>query len=200
LKNQNIFSIFKILNEVKMKSIISFLIFLSIIITAQDSSKYSFEHHNLVFPIDNKGILADVHVNENMGIKFKDVGVIYSSGFLLSGYANDTLWINGVATAASIEDYLPGNYEHKEDDNLAKIYILKKSDPPFGESWQNWKNAVKLGADFYDGDNDGIYNPVDKNNNRKWDLNEDRPDLIGEQTAWSVYKDWENTKTLLMQK
>jgi hypothetical protein len=24
--------------------------------------------------------------------------------------------------------------------------------------------------------------------------------LIGEQTAWSVYKDWENTKTLLMQK
>jgi hypothetical protein len=29
-------------------------------------------------------------------------------------------------------------------------------------AWQDWKDAVDLGADFYDGDGDGVYNPVDK--------------------------------------
>ena len=46
-----------------------------------------------------------------------------------------------------------------------------------------------MGADFYDGDKDGLYNPIDKNSNGKWDINEDRPDLLGDQTAWCIYKD-----------
>jgi hypothetical protein len=45
------------------------------------------------------------------------------------------------------------------------------------------------GADFYDGDGDGIYNPVDLNENGIWDPDEDRPDLIGNITLWTVYND-----------
>ncbi|MFO7526447.1 MAG: T9SS type A sorting domain-containing protein, partial [Ignavibacteriaceae bacterium] len=63
--------------------------------------------------------------------------------------------------------------------------------PPFGKSWQDWKDAVKSGALFYDGDFDGVYNPVDKNLNGIWDTNEDMPYLLGDITVWSVYNDSE---------
>jgi hypothetical protein len=72
----------------------------------------------------------------------------------------------------------------------AQMYVVKRDDPAFGQSWQDWKIAVdKFGADFYDGDGDGVYNPVDKNGNGEWDPDEDHPDLIGDVTAWCVYTD-----------
>jgi hypothetical protein len=46
-----------------------------------------------------------------------------------------------------------------------------------------------LGADFYDGNGDGVYNPTDLNGNGSWDVDEDRPDLLGDVTAWTVYND-----------
>ena len=46
-----------------------------------------------------------------------------------------------------------------------------------------------LGADFYDGDGDGIYNPVDINGNSLWDLDEDCPDILGDETLWCVFHD-----------
>ena len=69
------------------------------------------------------------------------------------------------------------------------IYTVRTSDPPFGPSWLKWKDAVSLGAEFYDGDGDGIYNPVDKNWNGTWEPNEDMPLIIGDETAWCVYND-----------
>ncbi len=165
-------------------------IFFTINLFAQDSSKYYFEHHNIKLPLNNKGVLADVKVGENKTqMRFNDSVVVYSCGFLLSGFADGRVWANGMATAANVADYLPGSYKNSHYNNSVKLYTLKSSDTPFGESWQEWKNAVKLGADFYDGNNDGLYNPIDINDNGKWDLDEDRPDLLGEQTAWCVYKD-----------
>ncbi|NOX65038.1 MAG: hypothetical protein GXO85_04380 [Chlorobi bacterium] len=174
-----------------MKTFLFILFFLSLSLSAQNISKYNFKHHDLTLPIDNRGILADTDLYEYTDqMRYKSKPVIYSSGFMLSGLANDSLlWVNGVITVERNEDYVPGSYKHSEFDSLAKIYVLKNSDAPFGDSWQNWKDAVKLGADFYDGDNDGLYNPVDKNSNGKWDTDEDRPDLLGDQTAWCVYKD-----------
>ncbi|MCF6270980.1 MAG: hypothetical protein L3J41_14805 [Melioribacteraceae bacterium] len=171
-----------------------FYFLISIIITsnllAQNSDTYYFKHHKIGLPIDNKGTLADVKVGDNkVSMRFMNSNVVYSGGFFLSGYADGVLWANAMATVTRVEDYLPGSYKYSHLDDLAKIYILKSSDTPFGESWQNWKNAVKLGADFYDGNNDGIYDPIDINGNGEWDLDEDRPDLLGEQTAWSIYKD-----------
>ncbi|MCZ7616517.1 MAG: hypothetical protein M5T52_23900, partial [Ignavibacteriaceae bacterium] len=74
-------------------------------------------------------------------------------------------------------------------------YKLRYDDQPFGQSWQDWSDAVTLGADFYDGDGDGIYVPEDKIGpngepmNGQWDSWEDRPDILGNETLWCVYHD-----------
>ena len=119
-----------------------------------------------------------------------DEGIIlFSAGFYLSGKNGNDLWGNGIFSAARHQDYLPGIVGSFPNDPKNQLYVVKTSDPHFGESWQNYKYAVMLGADFYDGDNDDIYNPVDLNGNGVWDLNEDRPDILGDVTAWCVYND-----------
>jgi len=99
------------------------------------------------------------------------------------------LWANAVASATLVEDYLQGTYAFGQNDPRAQLYRLRSDDIPFGQSWLDWIEAVALGADFFDGDNDGIYNPVDLNGNNQWDPDEDRPDLIGDETLWCVYHD-----------
>ncbi len=140
-------------------------------------------------PVDNYGKIADVKLN---GIStsgtYDDKIVLYSGGFFLSGYTNDTLWANGVMSSSHINDYLPGPVGEIPSP-LHKLYIVNFDDEPFGESWQNWVNAVELGADFYDGNGDGIYNPVDLNNNGLWDFDEDHPGLIGNETVFTVFND-----------
>ena len=86
---------------------------------------------------------------------------LFSSGFWLSGYTDNYLWANGVASASLVEDYIAGTVGMDPNDPKASIYKLSSEDVPFGQSWQDWIDAVNLGADFYDGNGDGIYNPVD---------------------------------------
>ncbi len=100
-----------------------------------------------------------------------------------------TLWANAVASASLVEDYTAGTVGMDPNDPRASIYKLTSSDPPFGQSWQDWIDAVELGADFYDGNNDGIYNPIDLNGNNQWDPNEDGPDLLLDETYWCVFND-----------
>ena len=121
--------------------------------------------------------------------KFDGHTFLFASGFFLSGYSNDELWSNAVASSTLVEDYMPGKTGSNTFDPLNQIYVVNKRDPAFGFSWQNWKDAVSLGAEFYDGDNDGIYNPVDKDWNGTWEPNEDMPPLIGDEIAWCVYHD-----------
>jgi len=75
------------------------------------------------------------------------------------------------------------------NDPKASIYKLTSADVAFGQSWQDWMDAVDLGADFYDGNNDGLYNPIDLNGNNQWDPDEDKPDLILDETYWCVFDD-----------
>ena len=121
--------------------------------------------------------------------QYEEGSFLFSGGFILSGYTNGELWANAVASSILIEDYLPGKVGSNHNNPLNNVYVIRKEDPPFGYSWQQWKNAVSLGADFYDGDGDGIYNPVDKNFNGTWEKNEDMPLLIGDETAWCIYND-----------
>jgi hypothetical protein len=177
---------------------------------------YNFNANKIELPMNNAGLLADVmirygqktrviasDINENQSTykrdislggagslgKFEEGEFLFSAGFFLSGYTNGSLWSNAVASASLVEDYLAGIVASNPEDPLFGIYVIKKEDVPFGSSWQDWKEAVKLGAEFYDGDGDGIYNPVDKNFNGTWDFNEDMPMLIGDVTAWCVYND-----------
>ncbi len=151
---------------------------------------YRLNINNINLPMNRSGVLADVNIPPNGTLgRFDGIGFLFSSGFMLSGYSGTKLWANAVATASLIRDYLPGSVAGGSTDPNAVMYVLKRTDPAFGPAWQDWKDAVALGADFYDGDGDGVYNPVDKNGNGIWDPVEDAPDLIGDETVWCVYHD-----------
>ena len=146
--------------------------------------------NEIFLPFNNRGVIADVDVSPNGSYgQFADGIFLFSSGFWLSGYSNDSLWANGVASANLVEDYQAGNVGMDPNDPKASIYKLSDNDIPFGQSWQDWIDAVDLGADFYDGNGDGVYNPVDLNGNNQWDPDEDKPDVILDETYWCVFND-----------
>jgi hypothetical protein len=151
--------------------------------------------NNLNIPMNRSGVIGDVSVFDpetganSSGGKFANTVFLFSGGFFLSGKTNGTLWANAVASASRTQDYVPGTVAGGRNDSKAQMYVLRASEGDFAPSWDEWRDAVKLGAYFYDGDGDGIYDPVDKNGNGKWDNTEDRPDLIGDETVWCVYND-----------
>ena len=161
---------------------------------------FNFNINNLRIPLDNKGVIADVNPGDGIGAggTFDGHVFLFSSGFYVSGYhdlnndgiyTENELWGNGVLSASRIEDYQPGPFGSSQGDPRNQVYVVQATDQAFGESWQEWSDAVDLGADFYDGDGDGVYTPEDKNGNGTWDPDEDRPDLIGDITAWTVFND-----------
>ncbi|MDY0083530.1 MAG: T9SS type A sorting domain-containing protein [Ignavibacteriaceae bacterium] len=158
-------------------------------------TQYRLNVNKINLPMNNKGILAAVNISDpnpiisGPGGKYGGHIFLFSGGFLLAGYADDTLWANGVAYSSSINDYLPGTVNNEPTDPKNIIYVVKKNDAAFGQSWQDWINAVELGADFYDGNNDGVYNPTDLNGNNIWDPSEDKPAIMGDEMTWCVYND-----------
>jgi hypothetical protein len=166
--------------------------------TGKQGDAYRLFINNINLPMNRTGVIADVDIPPSGTLgKFKgNTGFLFSSGFFLSGIADGQLWTNAVASASLVEDYRSGRANPVSGDD-AQMYVLSSQDPDFGPSWQDWKDAVTLGADFYDGDGDGVYNPVDLNANNRWDPEsvpgamdgEDRPDLIGDETVWCVYHD-----------
>ncbi|HRI46503.1 MAG TPA: T9SS type A sorting domain-containing protein [Ignavibacteriaceae bacterium] len=144
--------------------------------------------NKIKLPINNSGVLADVLINGSDGGRFDGNVFLFSGGFAMTGYVDNQLIGNTVMSERRIYDYKPGSVA-KTSPKSGNIFILKSSDLPFGESWHEWRYAVADGAKFYDGDNDEIYNPIDKNGNGIWDTNEDKPDLIGDYTAWTCFND-----------
>jgi hypothetical protein len=145
--------------------------------------------NKIYLPFNRDGDIAQVPFGmQGGGGYYESDYVLFSSGFFLSGIM-DSVWTNGVMYNVYMKDYLAGNINVGPEDPRSAIYKLRSDDPPFGQSWQDWIDAVDLGADFYDGDGDGIYNPVDLNGNNQWDPNEDKPDILGNETYWCVYND-----------
>ncbi|MCZ7610315.1 MAG: T9SS type A sorting domain-containing protein [Ignavibacterium sp.] len=156
---------------------------------------YALDINNVYMPLNSSGVLANVNVPPNgSGGQFGGQVFLFSGGFFLSGFSNGTLWANAVASASLVEDYLQGTNNDPYNPD-AQLYKLRYDDQPFGQSWQDWNDAVALGADFYDGDGNGIYVPEDKVGpngepmNGQWDSWEDRPDILGDETLWCVYHD-----------
>ncbi len=173
------------------KVLITFVLVSNLLISfAQQSSDFLLvQSGNFLLPIDNKGhIGSTLNLPEQIG-RFNGKSILFSGGFYLTGIDADTIWSNGVFTVLNMNDYIPGVVDSNPLDPKNKIYLVKKSDPDFSQSWLDWVDAVSLGADFYDGNNDGIYNPVDLNQNGKWDADEDKPNLIGDEMYWMVYND-----------
>ena len=177
-----------------MKSVLLSILLFPVIIFSQ--TEYRFYVNNINLPLNNRGVLADVNISDpdpnisGSGGKLDNIIFLFSGGFFMSGYTGDSLWSNGVSSASLIEDYLPGIVGGSPADPKNKIYVVDKNDAPFSQSWLDWKDATDyLLAAFYDGDGDGIYNPIDKNSNGVWDVDEDKPDLLGDRAAWCVYND-----------
>lgn len=170
--------------------LLTFSFDVNIVLAQNVGDNYAIDINNIYLPLNNRGVLAAVNVPPlGGGGQFDGHVFLFCGGFLLSGYDEDSLWTNGVASAALILDYLPGTINTPSGDPIASLYKLSSNDVDFGESWQDWSDAVSLGADFYDGNGDGVYDPVDLNGNSVWDPNEDKPDLIGDLTLWCVYND-----------
>ena len=150
--------------------------------------------NDIYLPFNREGVIADVNIPPfGNGGYFDGEGVLYSAGFFLSGIL-DSVWTNGVMPNVFVQDYQSGTVNINPEDPRSAIYRLRSDDPPFSQSWLNWIDAVALGADFYDGNGDGIYNPVDLNGNNQWDPNEDKPDILGDETYWCVYNDGVSAK------
>lgn len=155
---------------------------------------YRLFFNNLNIPINNSGAIANVDIADSDGQNSSDgtfdgINFLFSGGFYLAGLQEGIIWTAGNMSANRIADTEPGTYAYGSEDPRAQIYVLKRTDGDFHQSWTDWIDAVALGAKFYDGDGNGIYNPVDKNGNGKWDADEDKPDLIGDETVWCVFKD-----------
>jgi hypothetical protein len=158
-------------------------------ITFKAGDAYRLFINNIDMPMNRAGVIADANISGGQYGKIDGKVFLYSAGFFMSGVTNGVMWANAVASASRIQDYAPGTYESGRTDPRAQIYVVAARDGEFSPSWDEWRDAVALGAEFYDGDGDGVYNPVDKNQNGKWDADEDRPDLIGDETVWTVYHD-----------
>lgn len=151
---------------------------------------YVMKINNIIMPMNSSGVIADVLVPpDRAGGLFDGHGFLYSGGFFVSGYRGNFLWANGVATASRVNDYQAGPVGTLPSDPLNKMYIVRSDEEPFGQGWQDWIKAVSLGADYYNGDGIAGYNPTDRNGNGAWDPDEDRPDLLGDETVWTVFND-----------
>ncbi|MCU0333241.1 MAG: T9SS type A sorting domain-containing protein [Ignavibacteriaceae bacterium] len=145
--------------------------------------------NKIYLPFNREGVIADVNAYPlGQGGHFEEDYVLYSAGFYLSGII-DSVWTNGVMPNVFVQDYQSGTANITPEDPRSAIYKLRSDDSPFSQSWQDWIDAVALGADFYDGDGNGIYNPVDLNSNNQWDPNEDKPDFLGDETYWCAFND-----------
>ena len=175
----------------KINIIILLFVFIPLLAYSQTIHRFFVNKINL--PIDNRGLLASANVPDpdpfinGAGGKFDESVFLFRSGFFLSGYSNGQFFSTTISEGSI--DYQPGKVGGNPEDTLNIIYVIRKNDIPFSSSWKKWKDAVLLGADFYDGNDDGIYDPTDRNYNGTWDANEDMPPLLGDEIAWCVYND-----------
>jgi hypothetical protein len=171
-----------------------FLLLLLLSLNTSSQTKYRYAVNNINLPIDNRGVIANVNIFDTdplingAGGKFEGHIFLFASGFYISGYVNEQFFSTSIS-GTPLKDYQPGQVGSNPTDSLNVIHGVKRDDIPFSTRWQKWKDAVLLGADFYDGDKNGIYEPFDKNWNGTWDLNEDMPPLVGDEIAWCIYND-----------
>ena len=144
-----------------------------------NGDSYRLNINNINLPMSRAGVMADVNIPPDGTLgRFDGFGFLYSGGFFLSGYSGSRLWANAVASASLVEDYVPGTVAKGSSDPNAGIYVVKRTDGLGSQAYQDWKKAVDLGADFYDANKDGVYDPY-----------VDTPDLLGDETVWCVYND-----------
>ncbi|MBL1207547.1 MAG: hypothetical protein D8M58_19240, partial [Calditrichaeota bacterium] len=107
-----------------------------------------------------------------------DLRFLFSGGVALSGYVDGDLRTAWMVPASRIQEMQPGNLGSDPDAPEYVFYTVNSSDSLGSENYNKWADAVAIGADYYDADGDGSYDP-----------NIDTPDIIGDRTFWCVYND-----------
>lgn len=143
----------------------------------------------LIIPFNSSGEIGGVSSSFGSKVRFDSIPVIASQGFLLSGYLNSQVWAAGKASSFLFRDFQAGSVDSPANDPRKGIYRIARTDSAFGASWKWWKFAVDMGARYWDGDNNGYYDPIDLNNNGIWEPNEDMPEILGEVSYFTVYND-----------
>lgn len=142
--------------------------------------------NNLSIPFGNEGIIADVSDGQAGALhgaagEFpagSDLTFLFSSGFFISGIIDGELWAAAVASASRIQDFEPGTVGRDPSEPQFRIYEVRSTDEPGSQAYQDWSDAVDLGAPFVDLNDDGLYDP-----------NVDMPDIIGDQMFWYIITD-----------
>jgi hypothetical protein len=117
-----------------------------------------------------------------------NLSFLFAGGFACSGYVEGDLRTAWMAAASRIYETQAGKWGQDRGDPLAKFYVVdNRTDGPGSEAYQNWVDAVALGANFQDIDPDGPEGPEQPDG--KYDPNIDRPDIIGDKIIWCVYND-----------
>ena len=118
-----------------------------------EGDSYFLNINRIELPLNSRGILANVSVDGRREGGFFDGKIIlFSGGFMMSGKIGNVVWSNANLSLFHTEDYLPGTAQgfiDNENDPRFQIYVVNSADEPFGVSWQDWKDAVDLGAKFY---------------------------------------------------
>ncbi|MEP0862383.1 MAG: exo-alpha-sialidase, partial [Ignavibacterium sp.] len=96
-------------------------------------NSYLLELNKIKLPLTYDGVLADVTINGVEGARYEDKSFLFSGGFYIAGKNQNQWWANGIASASRIQDYLPG-LPGFPDDPRNILYVVKASDPPFGNS------------------------------------------------------------------
>ena len=181
-------------NNIAYLLIFMFLWYTTDTLSQKRGSMVRINNDDVSLPINTSGIIGDVDIPDpnpsldGPGGKYQQKLFLFSSGFLLSGYSNNVLWANGSRYSTTGKDYQAGIVGMSPSNPNAVIYKVDW-DIPFGQGWLDWIDAVELGAGFYDGDADGIYNPVDKNGDGFWDPDEDKPEMLFLESYWCVFND-----------
>ncbi len=145
-------------------------------------------------PFQRNGIIADVDLMGRSGLYYDSIYTVFSNGFALSGLINDVPWSASMMSASRIADYVAGPVGSSVIDPKNGIYRVALQDSAFGASWELWKYAVMTGARYWDGNHNGIYDPIDLNHNGIWDPSEDMPEILGEISYYCVYNDGMSTE------
>jgi|GEM_PF-2284578 len=132
--------------------------------------------NNIELHIDNAGSIGLFEGGiypAGSGLKF-----LFSAGFGVTGLVNGELRTAWSTRISLIDEFKPGPIDAHPLDSLDGIYEVTSADTFGSANYISWEKAVQAGADFQDLNGDGIYNP-----------NFDRPDILGDQTLWTVYND-----------
>ncbi|RMF59637.1 MAG: T9SS C-terminal target domain-containing protein [Calditrichaeota bacterium] len=108
---------------------------------------------------------------------------LFDGGMAFTGVIDGDRRASWLIKTRLYDEWQPGKFGTDSTDPLYHFYSISVNDPPGGDRYQDWMDAVALGADFIDNNGDGLYDP-----------DVDAPPLMGDQLIWNVINDgvWPN--------